>query len=180
VPEEYRSRLGAYSGASTLPQLKAFLEGGGAVLAIGGSTSLARHLGVPIGNKLVDAKGAALPEEAYYIPGSILRVKVDAAHPIAHGLASDVDVYFDNSPVFTLPADAAAAGLTPIAWFDGPAPLRSGWAWGQDRLQGGVAIAEARVGKGALVLFGPEITFRSQPHGTFKFLFNGILRGAGR
>jgi hypothetical protein len=23
-------------------------------------------------------------------------------------------------------------------------------------------------------LFGPEITFRGQPHGTFKFLFNGI------
>jgi hypothetical protein len=24
------------------------------------------------------------------------------------------------------------------------------------------------------VMFGPEITFRAQPHGTFKFLFNGI------
>jgi hypothetical protein len=24
------------------------------------------------------------------------------------------------------------------------------------------------------MLFGPEITFRAQPHGTFKFLFNGI------
>ena len=24
------------------------------------------------------------------------------------------------------------------------------------------------------ILFGPEITFRAQPHGTFKFLFNGI------
>jgi hypothetical protein len=23
-------------------------------------------------------------------------------------------------------------------------------------------------------LFGPEITFRAQPHGTFKFLFNAI------
>jgi hypothetical protein len=28
-------------------------------------------------------------------------------------------------------------------------------------------------------LFGPEITFRGQPHGTFKFLFNAIeLAGA--
>jgi hypothetical protein len=23
-------------------------------------------------------------------------------------------------------------------------------------------------------VFGPEITFRAQPHGTFKFLFNAI------
>jgi hypothetical protein len=28
------------------------------------------------------------------------------------------------------------------------------------------------------MLFGPEITFRAQPHGTFKFLFNGIYLAA--
>ena len=33
------------------------------------------------------------------------------------------------------------------------------------------------MGKGKLYLFGPEITFRAQPHGTFKFLFNGIYAG---
>ena len=33
---------------------------------------------------------------------------------------------------------------------------------------------DAPVGKGRLFLFTPEITFRGQPHGTFKFLFNGI------
>jgi len=34
------------------------------------------------------------------------------------------------------------------------------------------------VGKGKLYLFGPEVTFRAQPHGTFKFLFNGIYAGS--
>jgi hypothetical protein len=174
IPEEYRSRLGAYSSATTLPQLRAFLEAGGTVLTIGSSTSLAQHLGLPVGNKLVDAKGAPLATEQYYVPGSILRVKVDTTQPLAHGLRADTDVYFDNSPVFTLPADASARGLTPIAWFDSPTPLRSGWAWGQAQLQGGVAIVQAIVGQGRLVLYGPEVTFRAQPHGTFKFLFNGI------
>jgi hypothetical protein len=28
------------------------------------------------------------------------------------------------------------------------------------------------------LVFGPEITFRAQPHGTFKLLFNGIYYGA--
>jgi hypothetical protein len=37
-----------------------------------------------------------------------------------------------------------------------------------------VAAAEAPVGKGTLYLYGPEITFRSQPHGTFKLLFNAL------
>jgi len=26
-----------------------------------------------------------------------------------------------------------------------------------------------------VLVFGPEITYRAQSHGTFKFLFNGIL-----
>ena len=176
VPTEYRDRIGAFSPATTLPQLRAFLEQGGTVLAIGGATSLASHLGLPITSKLVDATGAPLKEEDYYVPGSILRVTVDTAHPLAHGLREHTDVYFDNSPVFVLPQDAAARRITPIAWFDSATPLRSGWAWGQQHLAGGVAVAEAGIGKGTLVLFGPEITFRSQPHGTFKFLFNGLLR----
>ena len=64
-----------------------------------------------------------------------------------------------------------------MAWFDSDKPLRSGWAWGQNYLEGAVAIAEANVGRGHLYLFGPEITFRAQPHGTFKFLFNGLYGG---
>ena len=108
------------------------------------------------------------------MPGSILRVKVDSTIPIAHGLPSDVDVFFDNSPVFRLGPNADRAGIKRVAWFDSPRPLRSGWAWGAQHLDGGVAIATADVGQGTLVLFGPEITFRAQPHGTFKFLFNGL------
>jgi hypothetical protein len=77
-----------------------------------------------------------------------------------------------SDPEFRLKPDASLSGVKPVAWFDSDKPLRSGWAWGQKYLQDGVAVAEARVGKGRLFLFGPEITFRGQPHGTFKFLFN--------
>jgi hypothetical protein len=64
-----------------------------------------------------------------------------------------------------------------VAWYDSASPLRSGWAWGQERLQNSAAVVEAIVGKGKLVLYGPEIVFRSQPHGTYKLLFNGIYYG---
>jgi hypothetical protein len=101
---------------------------------------------------------------------------VDPAEPLAWGVGREVDVMFASSPTFRLPAGADKDGLRRVAWFDGKAPLRSGWAWGQEYLDGGVAVVEARVGKGRLVLFGPQILFRAQPHGTFKFLFNGIVR----
>jgi hypothetical protein len=88
-----------------------------------------------------------------------------------------VDVFFENSPVLQLHPDAGLRGVKPVAWFDSRTPLRSGWAWGQHYLDGGAAAVEASVGKGKVILFGPEITFRAQPHGTFKFLFNGIYYG---
>ena len=37
-------------------------------------------------------------------------------------------------------------------------------------------MIDARVGQGRLALFGPHILYRGQPHGTFKFLFNGIVQ----
>jgi hypothetical protein len=79
--------------------------------------------------------------------------------------------------VLQLAPDATLRGVKPVSWFDAKEPLRSGWAWGQHYLEGGTAAVEARVGKGKVLLIGPEITFRAQPHGTFKLLFNGIFYG---
>jgi hypothetical protein len=119
-----------------------------------------------------------LAREKYYVPGSVLQARIDNSVPVAHGMPDRTDFFFENSPVFRLEPDAATAGVRPVAWFDSATPLRSGWAWGQQYLNGGVAAAEAAVGRGRLYLFGPEIAFRAQPHGTFKLLFNSIYLGA--
>ena len=104
--------------------------------------------------------------------------RLDLSNPLTWGLEENVDVMFSASPTFGLPKGSDANGLRRVAWYDGKAPLRSGWAWGQQNLDGGVAVAEATVGKGKLVLFGPQILFRAQPHGTFKLFFNGIMQAA--
>ncbi|HEU4629613.1 MAG TPA: M14 metallopeptidase family protein [Gemmatimonadaceae bacterium] len=180
VPEEYRGWLGSITVAKTVPQLKQFAEAGGTIITVGSSTVLGEHFGLPMSNHLVEKTASGekeLTNEQFYIPGSLLEVAVDSTLPIAHGMPDSAIVMFDNSPVYTLGANAAQQGLRPIAWFDTPTSLRSGWAWGQERLDKGVAAAVADVGKGKLYMFGPEITFRAQPHGTFKFLFNGIYAG---
>jgi len=181
IPAEFRDRLGNVTAAKTVPKLREFLEAGGSILTIGSSTSLGYNTGLPIANALMekqqDGTERALPREKYYIPGSVLQVRVDNTNPLAYGMTDRLDVFFDNSSVFRFRPDASMMGVKPVAWFDSDKPLRSGWAWGQKYLQDGVAVAEARVGKGKLFLFGPEITFRGQPHGTFKFLFNGLYYG---
>ena len=107
---------------------------------------------------------------------SILRTSVDNTTPLGYGFEREVDVTFDNSPVFAL-VDAASPLARRVAWFGSASPLRSGWAWGQRYLEGGLAVVDAQVGAGRVLLFGPDVTFRAQPHGTFKFLFNGIFYG---
>ena len=160
IPEEYRGRSGSITADKTLPQLKAFLEAGGTILAIGSSTSLAQHLEIPVRNALMemgsDGKPKSLGSEKFYVPGSLLRLRLDAANPLAAGMPEQVDVFFRRSPAFHLGPEAVLRRVRPVAWFDTAAPLRSGWAWGST-LDDAIAVAEAPVGKGSLLLYGPEI-----------------------
>ncbi len=178
VPAQYQHMLGSMTAEKTLPQLEQFLNDGGTIISVGSAASLAYELGLPLEDQMV-VKAPGKPDrpltgEEYYVPGSILSVAVDTTAPIAAGLSQHVDVFFNNNPVFRLHPDAALKGTHAIAWFDSATPLRSGWAWGENYLEGGATAVEAKYGKGTVYLFGPEITFRGQPHGTFKFLFNGI------
>src|SRR5439155_23709920 len=123
------------------------LESGGTILTIGSSTSLGQHLGLPLTNHLVaadkDGKDQPLPREKFFVPGSVLQVRVDTSNPLAWGLSDTADVMFSASPTYRFADDAHASegpqssSLRRVAWFDGKAPLRSGWAWGQEHLDGG-------------------------------------------
>jgi hypothetical protein len=181
IPEMYRNRVGRVTAEKTIPNLKRFAEDGGTILALDSATVIADHFGLPLANALVemgpDGKDSPLRSEKFYIPGSVLRARVDNTHPLAHGMADTADVFFDNTPAFRLLPDAALKGVKPVAWFDDGKLLRSGWAWGEPYLRRSVQVVEAEVGKGKVFLFGPEIAFRGQPHGTFKLLFNGIHYG---
>jgi len=181
IPDEFRAQLGRVSIKSTIPKLKEFAEAGGVIVAFGGSAVLGEKLGLPISDHLVevaqDGTEKPLPGTKFYIPGSIMSVAVDNTNPVAFGLDKKVDVFYDNSPVLELAPNSSLVGIKPVAWFDSKKTLRSGWAWGEHYLEGGTAAVEAKLGKGKVFLFGPEITFRAQPHGTFKFLLNSIFYG---
>jgi len=181
IPEEYRPWLGRISEEKTIPQLKKFVEAGGALVTIGSSTAIAELFGAPVRSFLTEMgpgnRERPLPREKFYIPGSLLKATIDNTNPLAYGMPGTADVFFDASPVFRLEPKAALNRAAPVAWFSGAEVLDSGWAWGQQYLNGGVAVAEASVGKGKVALLGPEVAFRAQPHATFKLLFNALYHG---
>jgi Zinc carboxypeptidase len=184
VPAEYRAWLGSTSREKTIPQLKKFAEGGGTIVAIGNSTAMAELLGVPVKNYLTektpDGRTRAIPPEKFYIPGSLLKMTINNKSPLAYGMPETADVMFNNSPTFRLEPDAETKHTSAVAWFSGTKLLSSGWAWGQQYLDGGAAVVDASIGSGKLLLLGPEVAFRGQTYGSFKLLFNALYYGSAK
>lgn len=182
IPAAYRPWLGAISADRTLPALRAFAADGGAILGMGSSASgLIAGLSLPVADpmrEMVDGKSQPLPRTKFYVPGALLTATADPSEPLAYGLPDKVDLFFDSSPVFRL-TDAAAGGKAPVR-FLGASVLHSGWAWHQERLDGAAAVVDLPVGRGHVILFGPEIALRAQTQGAFKLLFNAIYYGAAR
>jgi hypothetical protein len=178
IPEIYHGQLGKITAATSIPALKQFAEQGGTIITIGSSANLAYHFKLPVRNALVEmvnGKERPLPGEKFYIPGSVMQVAVNNELKANWGMKSSADVYFSASPVFNLMPNAIATGeITPLAWYASDKSLRSGWAFGQSYLQQTVAAFSANVGKGKLMVYGPEITFRGQTHSTYKMLFNQL------
>ncbi len=181
VADEYKGWTGSITDEKTMPQLKKFVESGGTIVTIGSSTAIAETFKLPVKSYLTemgaDGRERALPAEKFYIPGSLMKMNVDNTNPLAYGMPKQVDVFFENSPVFRLQPTAEMQHTSPVGWFTGASTLDSGWAWGQQYLDGGTAVAEATVGEGKVMLLGPEVNFRDQPHATYKLLFNGLYYG---
>jgi hypothetical protein len=190
IPEQYRPWIGVLSLDKSIPQLKKFVEEGGTIITMGSSSHLAFDFGAPVSNVLTattpDGKARQLTNEEFYIPGSLLKVKVDTTLETAWGMADDAQIYFDSNalvadisaPVLRLNPDALAQGVKPIAWFTSNPPLSSGWAMGQGYLKDGIAGALIPIGKGKLFAYSAEVTFRNWSHGTFKLLFNDLYKSS--
>ena len=181
IPEEFRSMLGSVTVARSVPPLKAFVEAGGTVVAVGSAASIGQSMGLPVTDHLVE-KGAdgverRLPADKFFIPGTVLYAAFDNTIPLAYGMPSKGYIFFDDSPVFKR-TSGSSVSASKVAWFDSKEPLFSGWAVGQQFLEGGELATEASIGSGKLVLLGLEATFRATPHSTFKLFFNGLYYGS--
>lgn len=175
VPADYQNRLTNVTVANSVPAILDFVRNGGTAIAIGSSTNLGYHAGLPISDYMVDAAGEPLSSEDYFTPGSVHEVAVHHGSPVTWGLGDRLNIMHSHSPVFRV--QSGATGVQVLATYDSDQPLRSGWAWGQERLQGGASMLESDLGGGKLFLFGPKVTFRGQSHGTFPLVFNAMYYG---
>ena len=116
----------------------------------------------------------AAKQDDCYIPGSVLRAGLRPS-PLTREMGETLDVVFDDSSVFAVAPEDTSAIVT--TWDDAK-PLRSGWAWGQERLKGNAAIVDFPVGLGRAVLSGRDLNFRGQSYASFRILLAAFFRSA--
>jgi hypothetical protein len=175
----YTGGLGVDGSAA----IREFLQAGGCVIGLEDSCNyLIQELRLPATNAL-----AGLKTSEFYGPGSILRAELvdyrvsdQITSPsnllsIPHGLPPEVSVYFDRSLAFDVPNDSKDVQV--FARYAKTDPLESGWLLGAEKIRGKAAALSVKFGSGRVVLFGFPPQHRGQTHGTFRLLFNAILRG---
>jgi hypothetical protein len=166
-PRSYPAEFTGGIMEAGVENLRRFIEEGGTLICFGASTELAiKRFNLPLRNVLENLKSSV-----FYGPGSILGLEVETNHPIARGLARDVNAYFINSAAFEV-TDPARVRV--IARYSSDYLLRSGWLLGEDRIKGKVALAEVELGRGRVILFGFRPQHRGQTWATFPFIFNAI------
>jgi len=169
TPPEYRSGL----GKEGVEALKAFVKKGGTLLTLGEACGFAvEKFNLPVRNVL-DGR----TRKEFWCPGSTLRVNFDIANPLAYGMpAEGLAIFQMGNPAFDIVPNDFNEKYEAVVTFADRDLLRSGWLDGESFLAKKAAVVTAKYGDGRIVLFGIRVQHRAQTHGTFKLLFNALIR----
>src|SRR5438874_8781819 len=117
MPEEYTGGL----GEKGVRALREFVEQGGTLVCLNRASDFAiEQFKLPL-RDVVDG----LPRTDFYVPGSILRIELDASSPIAKGMPKESIAWVENSPGFEVLQATLRAGdqvlakptVHAIAWY---------------------------------------------------------------
>jgi hypothetical protein len=167
-PPEYRSGI----GTEGVQALKTFVQKGGTLIALGGSSAFAiEKLGLPIRNVV-----AGRPAKEFFCPGSTLHAKFDTSNPLAYGMpAEGLVLFMGGSLAFEIQPNDFNERYQVIASYPDRDLLQSGWLVGEEFLAKKASMVSAKVGEGRVVLVGHRTQHRAQTHGTYKLLFNALI-----
>ena len=171
MPPEFSGGI----GAEGVRNLREFVEGGGTLVFLNRASNFAiEQFKLPVRNVV-----AGLPRTEFYVPGSILRIDLDTAHPLAKGMPKQTIAWAEDSPVFEVAEVAGAsvpvANARVVATYPAEQnPLLSGWLLGGELLKGKAALVEVKMGEGRIILFGFRPQYRAQSVATYPLLFNAM------
>jgi murein tripeptide amidase MpaA len=165
LPLQYTGGLGDVGVAA----VEAFVQNGGRVIAIEAATDFV----VDLFDLDVSNATRGLSNSDFYIPGSILRLELDASSEINEGMSNEMSSWYWRS---SMAYEVNDPRIRVAARYGSGDPLLSGWVLGGERIAGKPAILEADIGEGSVVLFGFQPNYRAQTVATWPLLFNAIRK----
>jgi len=167
TPPEYRTGL----GTEGVNAIRDFVQKGGTLVTLNGATAFpVDRLGIGVRNVL-----AGKTTKEFWCPGSMLRVTFDNTNPLAYGMPSHGLALYLDSPAFEVTAPSAE-NYDIVVRYEDRDLLESGWLVGEENLARKAAVVSAKLGQGRVVLIGFPAQHRAQTHGTYKLLFNSLVR----
>jgi hypothetical protein len=162
-------------GVEGVVALREFVEQGGTLLTFGQATELPVEMfPLPVAN--------AVSRNTFRAPGAVLRVKVDAANPLAAGMPAETYAFVDGGIAFeSRSLKGAKSPRTEVRTLVSYAEkdlLASGWMTGENAVKGKDAVTEVLLGEGRVLLFGIRPQFRGQTFGAFKLVLNALYLAA--
>ena len=167
VPNGVSTTASNALGSAGRKALLNWVNAGGEYVGWRGGVDLAARLGLTT---------ARIAEPHSDIAGTLIRVAVDSASPLAAGVGPFNWVFYDYDLVMTASSPAHVAARFPAHGSEDF--FVSGFARGEAELGGTAAVIDEPVGTGRVVLFSTDPNFRAWSVGMQKMLRNAVL-GAG-
>lgn len=161
-------------GSKGVAALEEFVKAGGSLLAFDSATQLPiQNFEIGVRGLLAEAAGRNedVSPNAFYAPGSLIRITVDNTQPTAFGMAPEAVAMTTGGQAFDT---IGTPNMKVLARYASKDLLASGWLSGERLVLGKPIAVEARLGKGNVLLYGFRPQFRGQPYGTFKLVLNAL------
>jgi hypothetical protein len=166
VPAQFEGGI----GEDGVRAIDAFVQGGGSLICFNRATAFAiQQFGLPVKNAV-----GGLKRQEFFTGGSVVEVQATTTHPVMSGMPERAAVFVDSSPAFET-GDGFTGDVLARYQASG-SPLLSGYLLGERFLNGRAAALDVPHGRGHIVLLGFRPQWRGQPFGTFRVVFNAVLR----
>jgi len=105
------------------------------------------------------------------------KVVFDNANPLAYGMPPEgLALHMSGSPAFEIIPGEHNERYEVVVRYADRDLLESGWLIGEQTLARKAGMVAAKYGDGRVILIGFRTQHRAQTHGTFKLLFNALIR----
>jgi hypothetical protein len=156
-------------GLEGVVEFQKFVDEGGLLITLGVASAFPPEFGIT--RKVESTRTSA----AFYAPGPIVNAEVlRSTHPVFYGYTDKtLPVRWANGPLLTVARDDREQIL--MRFPGGDSNVLSGLMKGAAEITGRPAIVDTPVGKGHVIMFATNPSYRWQNLGEFRMLFNAVL-----